>query len=81
MGEVISLNGEFPEREVFNEVDISKVLDGAKEFDLQRVLIIGVTQQGKLYGASSQPELPLMLWDLKLMEQTLLEIGLEVNDE
>jgi len=52
------------------------VLEGAKGL-LERVLVIGLTKEGTLYGAASYPDMPLMLWDMEHIRKVLLE----VNDE
>lgn len=51
MGEVVILPGltRLP-------IPVDRVLDGAKEFKLTQVLLLGYTPEGKLYAAASQPD-------------------------
>ena len=46
-------------------VPAEKVLNGALQYKLSDVIIIGKTEDGDLYLASSMPEAPEILWLLE----------------
>lgn len=48
-------------------IDPQAVLDGAKEAQLQRVIVIGVTSSGKIYAAASTDSV-LHIGDIKKFE-------------
>ena len=67
MGEVIKFTGvtRIP-------CDAPGVLDGAKEFDLDTVIVLGRTQDGDLYFDSTTPDGGDVLWLMRLIEKHLI---------
>ena len=57
-----------------------RVLDAAKDSDLEYVVIIGQTKDGKEYFSSSKSDGPTILWDLERAKLKLLQVIDENND-
>lgn len=45
--------------------------------DLKSVIIVGYTQDGEFWFASSDPDGPSVLWDLEKAKQALLNISMD----
>lgn len=58
-------------------LDPNQVLEGAIDGDLKSVVIIGYTQDGEFWFASSDPDGPSVLWDLEKAKQALLDVSVD----
>jgi len=57
------------------EIPVDRVLDGAKEKNLTRVLVIAETEEGRLYLAASHSDGPILLWDIEQAKATLFTMA------
>lgn len=58
-------------------IPVDRVLDGAKEKNLARVLVIAETEEGTLYLAASHSHGPDLLWDIEQAKATLFTLAEE----
>lgn len=68
MGEVVTLD-----METTLPIPCDRVLMGAMEAKLIEVVVVGVTEGGDLYFASSTAKAPDILWNLERAKTDLLE--------
>ena len=70
MGEVVELNviTKLP-------IDPKRILSKASEHSFERVLIIGVEEDGSFYFASSEPDGGCVLWDMERARHLLMKIA------
>lgn len=54
------------------DLDVNQVLDGAKDSDIDELIIIGRQKNGEYYFASTTSDACQMLWMCKKLEQELL---------
>ena len=75
MGEVVILN-------TITKLDIppERILDAAKKADLESVVILGYTKEGKYYGASSLADGGDVLWLMEITRDKLLNWDNEGGD-
>ena len=55
-------------------IDPKKVLSAALEVDWSMVIIVGVTEDGREYFASSEGDGPQVLWNLERAKKRLLSM-------
>lgn len=68
MGDVVILN-------TITKLDVppERILDGAKNAELEHVVVIGFTKGGEYYGASSYADGGDVLWLMELTRDKLLD--------
>lgn len=57
------------------DIPIERVLDGAKEAELKRVVVIGYKEGEEFYFSSSFSSGPEVVWLLEHAKKRLLEVG------
>jgi hypothetical protein len=56
-------------------VDPERVLRGALEHGLERVMVVGVDAEGEEYFAASHPDGGTILWDMERAKHKLMQIA------
>jgi hypothetical protein len=61
-------------------IDTKRVLAKAAEQAFTRVMIIGVTEEGEEYFASSDPDGGTLLWDMERVKHALMKAADEYEE-
>jgi hypothetical protein len=61
-------------------IDTKRVLAKAAEQAFTRVMIIGVTEEGEEYFASSDPDGGTLLWDMERVKHALMKVADEYEE-
>lgn len=72
--EVVSNVVEFPRIAPFTDIQVERVLKGALEKNLQHIVVIGRSDDGQWYHASSSAHIPSVLWMLECAKSDLLRM-------
>lgn len=75
MGDVVTFHGLSK-----LDVPVQKVIAAADNAELQTAVVVGFTQDGEFYFASSAADGGEVLWLLKLAERRLFEKAEELSD-
>lgn len=57
------------------DIPVDRVINSAKESDLQEIVVIGHTKEGDLYFSSNKADGGSVLWLLESAKKELLAIG------
>lgn len=55
------------------DIPVENVLDGAKEMELKKVLVIGINKDDELYAAASFSDAADMIWMMEKVKKYILE--------
>lgn len=75
MDNIIKFPIEFKETLTTEVLPVRTILLGADKANLKETVVLGFTQEGNIYFASSEADGPKILWLLRKAEQELLNIN------